>query len=268
MSRMTTMTDARIHLLQAVLRRCSRSAFAPELVLRGGLMMQLWVGAHRRSTRDIDFLALYPRDLGESVARFETILAMSVDDAVSFDRGTLRGEVIWQETPFPGHRILVNACVAGQQEEVQIDTGFDDPLVPPAEWIDYPALAGPANRIQAVRPELLAAWKLHGLFEHGVKRWQGKDLFDLWLLTSHCVLDEATLAEAIRVAFTFRGDALEDVPKVVYAPAFWQTETARKRWAKFRDQASVPVPDDASELAARVGAALWPALSRLISLTP
>ena len=49
-----------------------------------------------------------------------------------------------------------------------------DPIIPAAQWIDYPALIGEPIRIQAVRPELLVAWKLDGFFDHGPKRWLAK----------------------------------------------------------------------------------------------
>jgi hypothetical protein len=259
----------RQHLLDGALRRWSRSAQARTLVLRGGLMTKLWVGAERRATRDIDFVGLYPRDADETVVRMEEVLKGSTepDDEVRFDVGSLRAEVIWQETEFPGVRLLVQAAVAGEEMELQIDVGFGDPLVPPAEWIDYPAVLGSPSRVQAVRPELLTAWKLDGLFDHGVRRWLAKDLYDLDLLTAHVPMDEATLAEAIRVAFAAHSDPLEGVLEVIYARSWWQTPSATARWEKFRQAAGVPVPADLLGVAGSVARRLRPALGRVVEFT-
>jgi hypothetical protein len=257
----------RRHLLQGVLRRWSRSRHADALVLRGGLMTQRWVGPRRRATSDIDFLGLFPRDLGDMQGRLEEMLSVTgEDDEVSFDLATLRGGIIWQETDHPGLRFLLSCAVAERGMELQVDVGFGDPLVPPAEWIDYPTLVGPPARVRAVRPELLVAWKLNGLFDHGPKRWQAKDLHDLHLLATHCQLEAETLAEAIRVAFEAHSDPLDSIPGVVYSPGWWATEAARNRWAKFRAQSVVPVPEDLVGVAAAVARALRPALARLIEL--
>src|SRR5262249_6427905 len=151
---------------------------------------QLWVGPKRRMTRDVDFVGLYPLDQDASTSRLVEVLTTPAEpDGVRFDVDTLRGEVIWQETDFPGLRYFLQAELLGLEHELQIDGGFGAPIVPRAWWIDSPAVIGPPARIQAVRPELLVAWKLDGLFDHGARRWQAKDLFDLYLLTGCCALD-------------------------------------------------------------------------------
>lgn len=250
------------HLLHGILRRWARSSQANTLVLRGGLMTQHWIGAERRFTRDIDFLGLYPRDLDESLTRVAALLSPDVDDGITVAVDTLGGEAIWQERAFPGHRLRVEV----NGVPVQIDIGFGDPLVPSAEWIDYPCLDGSCAHILAVRPELLAAWKLDGLFDHGPKRWLAKDLHDLHLLTTHCHLDEVTLAEAVKVAFETHGSALSLLGEVVYNPAWWQADASRKKWAKFRAQARVDVSEDVATVAETVARALRSALSRIVEL--
>jgi hypothetical protein len=259
---------ARRHLLHGVLRRWARSAHAGDLLLRGGLLTQLWVGVRLRETADLDFLGLFPRDTEGTQDRLLVILTDDLDDEVVFDPGTLRGAVIWQETDFPGLRFVLQARVVNWEMEVQIDVGFGDPVVPAAEWIDYPCLLGNSARVQAARPELMTAWKLHGLFERGIRRWQPKDLYDLYLLTGHCGLDQAVLTEAVRVAFAAHGDPLEQIPGLLWSPDWWTGEPTRGKWAKFRATQVVPVPQDLSEVAAEVARALRPALEPLIALPP
>jgi hypothetical protein len=254
------------YLLHGVLRRWSRSGHAADLVLRGGLLTQLWVGPQRRETSDMDFLGLYPRDMEGTQDRLMVILKDDLDDEVSFDLSTLHGGVIWQETDFPGLRFVLQGCAAGREMDLQIDVGFGDPVVPPAGWIDYPCLLGASARVQAARPELMVAWKLHGLFEHGIRRWQPKDLYDLCLLTEHCALDPSLLSESIGVAFAAHNDPLEQVPGVLYSRDWWTSATARGKWTKFRATQVVPVPEDLLEVATAVARALRPALEQRIGL--
>jgi hypothetical protein len=258
----------RQHVLDGLLRRVAASAHAAELVLRGGLLTRRWVGAERRTTEDADFLGLFARDAGAVAQRLGAALAAPLpeDDGVRFDPDVF-AELIWQETPFPGVHALAQAEAAGAYLSLQVDVGFDDPLVPPAEWVDYPTLLpGPPLRMLACRAETLVGWKLHGLFEHGAQRWRAKDLYDLLLLTSHAPLVEAELVGAIRVAFESRSQPRQDVLGVVYNPAWWAADRARERWAKFRAAARVPgVPEDVGEVARRVARALRPALGRLVA---
>jgi hypothetical protein len=261
----------RQHVLEGLLRRVGHSAHAGELVLRGGLVTRLWVGAERRATEDADFLGLFARDAGAVAARLGAALAAPLpqDDGVRFDPDVF-AELIWQETPFPGVRAQAQAEAAGLYLSLQIDVGFDDPLVPPAEWVDYPTLLpGAPARVLACRAETLVGWKLHGLFEHGAHRWRAKDLYDLLLLTRHAPLRAEDLVEAIRVAFESRSQPLEDVLGVVYNPSWWATDKARERWAKFRAGTAVAgVPEDVRTVAEEVGRALRPALGRMLAFGP
>jgi Nucleotidyl transferase AbiEii toxin, Type IV TA system len=254
------------HLLQGVLRRWARSTQSEAFVLRGGVLTQRYVTAERRPTRDLDFLGLFPRDLTDTQDRLEEIVSVIEPDGITLHLDTLVGEVIWQETDFSGLRYRLDAEAFGATSVLQLDVGFGDPVVPPAVWIDYPFLIGPPARVLAASPELLVAWKLDGLFDHGAKRWQAKDLYDLHLLTTHCHLDPATLTEGIRVAFAAHGNSLGDLLTVLYDPAWWQSAPSRAKWEKFRKAALCDVPADLPGLAAKVAAKLRPALEPLLAV--
>jgi hypothetical protein len=257
----------RRHVVEGLLRRVARSARAGSLVLRGGLLTRMWVGPALRASQDGDFLALFDPEPEEAERRLREVLAGPADDGVQFDPESLLVEVIWRETPFPGMRAFVQAECAGEFFNVQADLGFGDPLVPPAGWVDYPTLlTGPA-RLLACRPETLVGWKLHGLFEHGVRRWRPKDLYDLHLLTAHVPLHADDLVEAIRGAFASRSAPLEDIPAVVYSRAWWGQEKNVAKWRKFcADPPADHPPGDLLSVAAEVARALCPAVGRLVAL--
>jgi hypothetical protein len=159
----------RHHLLEGLLRRLARLPCAGELVLRGGLMTRAWVAPRVRPTRDLDLVGDFPFDLAETTRRFRGVLDEQVEDGLELDPARFGAQGIWLDTDFPGVRVTLGARLWGSApEELTVDIGFGDPLVPEAGWLDYPALQPlPAARVRACCPETMAAWKLHGLAERG-----------------------------------------------------------------------------------------------------
>lgn len=220
------------HLLESILRRVAYSAYTEDLVLRGGMLTRLWVTSGCRIAFDVDFLGLYPFGIESTEERFRELLkGDNFSDEVVFDLESLESQGIWLDDPFPGVRVCVDASVLDYRQRLQIDVGFSDPLVPPAQWIEYPTLvAAKPVKLLAARPELMAGWKVHGLIEQGAKRWRPKDLYDLMLLATIVPLDKALLKEAIAVAFSSRNASLEEVRMILTNRQWWNTGKNRRKW--------------------------------------
>jgi hypothetical protein len=250
----------RHHLIEAVLRRVARLPDQAGFVLRGGILTRFWVAPLPRPTRDLDFLGDFPYSVGDTRARFASVLHQRGEDAVIFDPERCSCQGIWQHTDFPGVRITLALGLGLADQELTLDVGFGDPLVPPAASIDYQPLVGDAFPLRACRPETQVGWKLHGLAEMG-SEWRPKDLADLWRITQRVPLDAADLPAAIEVAFVSRGFSIADAVKTLHAD-HWTTKTARVRWTSIKGG----VPDLARTLA-EVRQALAPALDALDSRT-
>jgi hypothetical protein len=224
----------RHHLLEGLLRRLARLPCAGELVLRGGLMTRAWVAPRVRPTRDLDLVGDFPFDLAETTRRFRGVLDEQVEDGLELDPARFGAQGIWLDTDFPGVRVTLGARLWGSApEELTVDIGFGDPLVPEAGWLDYPALQPlPAARVRACCPETMAAWKLHGLAERGAS-WRPKDLADLWLIVRHVALRPEALPPAIEAAFVSRAFTLQQAADTLQLP-HWSTKSARVRWASHR----------------------------------
>ncbi len=223
------------HLLESVLRRVSNSIYVDELVLRGGMLTRLWVPAERRIAEDVDFLGLYDFDIENTREKFRNILKntnknTNFADEVTFDLDSLEVTGIWLESEFPGARVNIDAAFADYQKNIQIDVGFGDPIVPAAQWIDYPMLTTEKVKLQAATAETMLGWKLHGLVEQGFKRWRPKDLYDLMLFTSYIELDETKVRAAISTAFSSRNTTLEEIYYILSTPEWWDRSKNRGKW--------------------------------------
>lgn len=220
-------------LLLAFLRR---GPFPPSWVLRGSVVTRaLREGA--RDPVDLDYLVTTPAwdpvavaDTARSIVeRPEPIARASggtIEDVV-FRAESLRVVPIWEETVFPGVRIVVDAKVGGDDDALQLDFGHGDPLVAPNAPIAFHGV-GP---LLAVAPETMVAWKIHGLVEWGRGRWRPKDLYDLdtWLSSP---IDDALARAALDLAFSSRSTGLEALAELLFRPAWGESSGRRKLWKK------------------------------------
>jgi hypothetical protein len=257
----------RQHFLEGVLRRLPAGASA-DFVLRGSMLTRIWAQPFPRVACDLDFLGVFPHSVRDAANRFLPSLAREHEDGIRFGIRRCSAKGIWEETAFPGVRLSMVADVFGQEHHTTVDVGFGDPLVPPAELLAYPLLAGGTANIWAVHPATLIAWKLHGLAEWGEKRWRPKDVLDLWLLTGRFELPAETLAAAIQVAFESRGFAAADADRVLQS-GIWESFPAKIRWEQFRRaQIGLPLDRPVAELVVEIRRRLAPALALLDPSTP
>jgi len=210
----------------------------------------------------VDLVTTYAFDHERASAAIAAACSVEgVVDGLRFHAGAVRSELTWTETPFPGSRFHVSATMDTQDVLLQVDVGYDDPLVPPPVWVDYPTVLGPAVRVLACRPELGCAWKVQGLFEG--KHWRAKDLHDIFLIARHSPLDRPALTEAVRVAFESRGTPLSAAGRLLRGE-FGASRTSRLKWRKFRQERSDPaIPADHREVVAFVAAVLRPVFAAL-----
>jgi hypothetical protein len=255
----------RHYVLEGVLRRVAQLPNAADFVLRGSMLTRAWVAPRRRAAQDLDFVGTFAHDVGETARRFLPAMAAGGDDAVCIDAASLRASGIWLKTAFPGVRLSVRAGFGTADRLLQIDVGFNDPLVPPPYRWDYPTLL-PGSPLQpwCVRPETAAAWKLHGLAEMGPHGWRPKDLADLDLILQAMPLVHADLVAALRAAFLSRGYTLADAVAVFTTAEWWPQKSARVKWTAFRRaQPECDVADDLSSVVQGVHVRLLPALAAL-----
>ncbi|WP_182902403.1 nucleotidyl transferase AbiEii/AbiGii toxin family protein [Microbispora sp. H10830] len=250
---------ARRRAIDHLVRVVAESPWNENLVLRGSLLLEAWVGEEAREPGDLDWVVVPPTvnmDSPLTVAMFKGVIAAAVagpaDGRVTFDPGDIATDEIWTYDRVPGRR-LVFTWRAGELPPgtVQLDFTFNERLPVPPEVALIPRTGGgEPTPILAASPELSLAWKLLWLASDGYP--QGKDLYDAVLLAERVALPRDLLHGVLR-------DALGEREAGEFGP-----ETIRSLdevdWDEFR--AEYPhVTGNACDWLERLARALGPAFA-------
>ncbi|MFN0203454.1 MAG: nucleotidyl transferase AbiEii/AbiGii toxin family protein [Bacteroidia bacterium] len=225
----------KLYVLEGIARRSAQLTQAEEVILRGSLLTRAWTKPHFRQVRDLDFMAIYPFDEKRATDFVHSLCLVNLDDEIQIFPDQMKTEVIWEETVSPGVRYLFPVKIADIYLEIQIDMSFNDPLVPPAIWWEYPGLLNIPTKIHTIRPELALAWKVHGLFEFWdlkAGQWKAKDLYDIYLIWKYQKLADALFEQALFTAFEDRKMPLTLYNRVLNNE-FGQSKGSHKGWKKF-----------------------------------
>ena len=221
--------------LERLLYRLSVSEHAPNFLLKGALLFQLWYGQPHRPTRDADLLGFGPDDVPTLVGVFRSICSIAVDDGIMFDPGSVIGTEIRKDAGYGGVRIDVRATLDGARLALQVDIGFGDADTPDAQHVTYPTLLTdvPAPTLRTYPKATVVAEKLHAVVVLGMTNTRMKDFFDLWVLLHDTTLDDAELQRAIEATFTRRQTAMPGTQPIGLSDAFAEDATKQVQWRAF-----------------------------------
>mgnify|MGYP003381858168 CR=1 FL=1 len=220
---------------ERLLYRLSRSAYADRFVLKGGLMLVVWLGESIRPTRDADLLG-FGTFSDETMAQvFREVCAIPVEeDGVYFDANSIHVTLIRQEDIHVGQRVALEARLGQARMRVQVDIGVGDAVTPHPEWITYPSLLGfPKPKLRAYRPETSIAEKTHAMVTLGSINSRMRDFFDVHALAARIAFDGRILSDALRNTFVRRHTAFPPETPIALTPAFAALDGKRNQWSGF-----------------------------------
>jgi len=209
--------------LERLLHRLSLSPHRDRFVLKGAMLLATWFNEPHRATRDVDLLGT-----------FREIMAVEVDDGVSFDLKGLRIEAIREEVEYGGSRLRTTAALAGARIPITVDIGFGDAVEPGVEDIDLPVLLDmPSPHLRAYPPETVIAEKFHAMVALGRANSRMKDYYDVWMLMSAFEIDPERLRRAIAATFERRSTVIPaEVPDGLSDP-FAADPAKQRQWDAF-----------------------------------
>ena len=164
--------------LERLLHRLSISPHRHRFVLKGALLLTTWFEAPHRATRDLDLLGFGDPSDDALLALFRGIMAITVDDGVSFDTAGLQVQTIREDLEYGGSRLRTTAALAGARIPIVVDVGFGDAIEPGTEDIDLPVLLEmPSPHLRAYPQETVIAEKLHAMVMLGLANSRMKDYY-------------------------------------------------------------------------------------------
>jgi hypothetical protein len=191
--------------LERLLYRLSISAHRDRFVLKGGMLVTVWVADDNRVTRDADFLGHGDADPDRLIADFGEIMAIESDDGLAFDIGALAATVIREEMEYGGIRLKTAAYLERTRIPVTIDIGFGDAMADATQRLDYPTLLDlPAPQVRSYPPATVIAEKFQAMVALGVLNGRMKDYYDLWAIPRAINISGDDLDAAILATFERR----------------------------------------------------------------
>ena len=144
------------------LYRLGLSKHSKQFILKGAMLLKVWMDRSHRPTRDLDFAGYGEGSPGRLVNLFHEISQVEVEeDGLQYEAESIQVNEIRENQKYQGQRVRLVAYLETARIPVQIDIGFGDVVTPDAEEISYPTLLdSPAPRILVYPPESVVSEKL------------------------------------------------------------------------------------------------------------
>ena len=227
--------------VERFLFRLSRSEHAQRFVLKGAMLFAVWLGQPFRPTRDLDLLG-YGDGSAEELRRvFASVCEMQVEpDGLEWDPASMRIEEIRGVEEYRGQRVRLLALLGNARISLQIDVGFGDAVIPPADEVEYPTILDlPAPRIRAYPREAVVAEKFQAMVVLGIVKSRMKDFYDVDLLARTFPFEGARLSRAIQATFDRRQTSLPTEVPSALSDEFLRDRSRLNQWEAFLRKATV-----------------------------
>lgn len=202
--------------VERFLYRLSCSRHGERFVLKGALLLLVWLGETLRPTRDADLLGFGDLSDEAILQIFRDVCGTQVEpDAMRYFADSVAVAPIRVEDSYGGRRVTLQAQTGAARLMVQVDVGIGDAVTPGPQWLDYPSLLDmPRPQLRAYSRETVIAEKLHAMVVLGLRNSRMKDYFDIHALLREGNSDVRQLADAIAATFARRRTTLpESVPQ-------------------------------------------------------
>ena len=191
--------------LERLMYRLSISEHRDSFVLKGGMLVTLWIDDENRVTRDADFLGFGDASEERLISVFSEVMSQQLDDGLVYDIDNLTARAIREEQQYGGIRLRTVTNLGKTRIPIVVDVGFGDATIAPEFTIEYPTLLDmPAARIRAYSPASVVAEKFHAIVTLGLVNSRMRDYCDLWAILKSQRIDEKELADAIAATFSRR----------------------------------------------------------------
>lgn len=200
------------YVVERWLARLSRSPYAAQFVLKGGVLLAAL--GQRRPTVDADALAIGLANDAEAVAaRVAEIAAIEdAEDGVEFLTATVSAQLIRDHALYQGVRVTMDARLATAIVKLRLDVNFGDPVTPAPQQVSLPGLRPDSRPVEVLGypVETVLAEKLTTTIDLGEANTRVRDLADIYTVTGSHAIARAPMHDALKATAAFR--SVELVP--------------------------------------------------------
>ena len=254
------------YLHERLLYRVSRSLYADNFCLKGGVLLYFYNRQQTRPTLDIDFLGTnIPNEIHSLESSFKEICSIKYpSDAVIFDTGSIIAEEIAGQDEYPGIRLFVNANLDTIRQRIQIDIGFGDIVIPAPVQLNYPTLLPESGVpvVQAYSLETVVAEKFEAMIDLSVVNSRMKDFYDVYQILTIQQINLKNLEQAIRETFRNR-NTMYTPNHALFSDNFPTDVNRLRQWKVFLDKNHLDQAIDFNDVIDNIKKYLFPIWERL-----
>ena len=243
--------------LERLLYRLSISEYRDRFILKGGMLVTLWVEDDNRVTRDCDFLGHGDSSEEGLKKTFAEIMALDGEHGLVFDRDRLSVTAIREDMEYGGTRLKTIAYLERTRIPVTLDIAFGDALAETPRELSYPTLLDmEAPTIRTYPPATVIAEKFQAMVALGVANGRMKDYYDLWALPRTLDIGNDELDAAIDATFTRRETQVPIQRPPGLSAEFTGDATKQRQWRAYAESielASVSLEEIVEAIWALVG---------------
>lgn len=197
----------RLFCQEEFMRRLSKSRYAGNLILKGGLQINIVTNFESRATVDADFLL---KDLSNSTDDLERVVneIISVETGNDFIELTADGfEIISPKRKYAGVSCKVTGMINNTKTPFTIDFGVGDIIIPKPEKRMFPVQLDDFETPEVLTYSLEStiAEKFESAIEKLELNSRMKDFYDIYYLARMYGFDGRVLQEAVCGTFEKRG---------------------------------------------------------------
>ena len=240
--------------VERYLYRLARSPHGERFVLKGALLLLVWLGETLRPTRDADLLGSGDLSGDALVSIFREVCDTPVEaDGMAYAGDSVRAEPIRADDDYGGQRVTVQARMGAARVTVQVDVGIGDAVTPSPDWLEYPSLLDfPRPRMRAYPRETVIAEKLHAMEHIGLRNSRMKDYFDVHALLREGKIDKVQLAKAIAATFERRQTPVPDDMPLGLGDGFATDATKKTQWRQVLERNRINAHEDLEQIVAEI----------------
>jgi len=169
----------------------------------------------------------------KNLGAVEEIITTEADDGVSFDPASISFESIAQQAAYEGIRLKITAHLDTARQNLQLDIGFGDVVVPHPILLEYPVLLESEKiEISAYSWDSVVAEKFEACVKLSDLNSRMKDFHDIHFLLNNHDFAGKDLCNSIVATFRNRRTDLANAA-YIFSETFYSHPDKQRQWSAF-----------------------------------